>query len=121
MLGRLLVRLVSEACPMTSLWRLLASAWLGGAAPPAFMEDSDSREVTNQFSAAREEISESGARGAVPVMRARHELRRQVAMAYRTAREAGRPHHEALDAASVVYSQAHSEAIGDPLAASARI
>jgi hypothetical protein len=90
---------------MTSLWRLLASAWLGGAAPAAF-RDSESRDVANQF---------------VPAMPARHELRREVAMAYRTACEAGRSHHEALDAASAVYSHAHSETLGDPLAASARV
>ncbi len=33
-------------------------------------------------------------------------LRRGVAMAYRTALEAGRSHHEALDAAEAVYYQA---------------
>jgi hypothetical protein len=48
-------------------------------------------------------------------------LRRQVAMAYRTAREAGRSHHDALDAAEAVYFQAHSETLADRLAASRRI
>jgi hypothetical protein len=48
-------------------------------------------------------------------------LRRAVAMAYRTGREAGRSHHDALDAAEAVYFQAHPEALADRLAASARI
>jgi hypothetical protein len=48
-------------------------------------------------------------------------LRREVAMAYRTAREAGRSHHDALDAAEAIYAQARLEAMGDPLAASARV
>jgi hypothetical protein len=48
-------------------------------------------------------------------------LRRGVTMAYRTALEAGRSHHAALDAARTVYAQARPEAMGDPLAASARI
>ena len=48
-------------------------------------------------------------------------LRREVAMAYRATREAGRSHHEAVDAARAVYSQARPEAMGAPLAASARI
>jgi hypothetical protein len=47
--------------------------------------------------------------------------RRQVAMAYRAAREAGLSHHRALDAAEAVYFQAHPEALADRLAASARI
>ena len=47
-------------------------------------------------------------------------LRRGVAMAYRTALEAGRSHQEALDAATAVYAQARPEAMGDPLAASGR-
>ena len=42
-------------------------------------------------------------------------------MAYRTGREAGRSHHDALDAAEAVYFQAHPEALADRLAASARI
>jgi len=42
-------------------------------------------------------------------------------MVYRTALEAGRSHEEALDAATAVYAQARPEAMGDPLAASARI
>ncbi len=37
-------------------------------------------------------------------------LRREVAMAYRATREAGRSHHEAVDAARAVYSQARPEA-----------
>jgi hypothetical protein len=48
-------------------------------------------------------------------------LRRAVAMAYRTALEAGRSHRAALDAARAVYAQARPEAVGDPLAASVRI
>jgi hypothetical protein len=48
-------------------------------------------------------------------------LRRQVAMAYRTVREAGRSHHDALDAAEAVYFQAHPEALADRLAASAQV
>ncbi len=48
-------------------------------------------------------------------------LRRQVAMAYRTAREAGLSHHDALDAAEAAHFQAHPEAAADRLAASARI
>ena len=48
-------------------------------------------------------------------------LRRQVAMAYRTAREGGLSHHAALDAAEAVYFKAHPEAAADRLAASARI
>jgi hypothetical protein len=48
-------------------------------------------------------------------------LRRQVAMAYRTVREAGRSHHDALDAAEAVYFKAHPEAMADRLAASARV
>jgi hypothetical protein len=48
-------------------------------------------------------------------------LRREVAMAYRTALEARRSHHAALDAAEAVYYQARPEAMSDPLAASARI
>jgi len=48
-------------------------------------------------------------------------LRRHVAMAYRTAREAGRLHQAALDAARVVYAQARPEAMGDRLAASSRL
>jgi hypothetical protein len=48
-------------------------------------------------------------------------LRRRVAIAYRTAREAGRSHYDALDAAEAVYFQGHPEALADRLAASARI
>jgi hypothetical protein len=48
-------------------------------------------------------------------------LRREVAVAYRIAREAGRSHDGALAAARVVYIQARPEAMSDPLAASARI
>jgi hypothetical protein len=48
-------------------------------------------------------------------------LRRQVAMAYRTAREFGRSHHGALDGAEAVYFQAHPEAKADRLAASALV
>jgi hypothetical protein len=36
-------------------------------------------------------------------------------MAYRAAREAGRSHHDALDAAEAIYTQARPEAMGDPL------
>jgi hypothetical protein len=46
-------------------------------------------------------------------------LRQQVAMAYRTAREAGVSHHHALDAAEAAYFQAHPETLADRLAASA--
>jgi len=48
-------------------------------------------------------------------------LRRDVAMAYRAAREAGRTHEESFDAAEAVYFQARPGAVGDRLAASARI
>jgi hypothetical protein len=48
-------------------------------------------------------------------------LRRRVAMAYRTAREAGHSHHHALDAAEVVYFRAHPEELADRLEASARV
>jgi hypothetical protein len=48
-------------------------------------------------------------------------LRREVAMAYRTAREAGHSHHDALTAAKAVYFRAHPEAIADQLEASARM
>jgi len=48
-------------------------------------------------------------------------LRRQVAMAYRTAREAMRSHEDAIDAAEAVYFKAHPEALADRLAASARV
>jgi hypothetical protein len=39
-------------------------------------------------------------------------LRRKVAMAYRSAREAGLSHHHALDAAEAAYFQARPEAFG---------
>jgi len=55
------------------------------------------------------------------VSEAEKPLRRQVAMAYRTAREAGLLHHAAIDAAEAVYFNAHPEAAADSLAASARI
>jgi len=55
------------------------------------------------------------------VTEAEKPLRRKVAMAYRTAREAERSHHETLDAATAIYAHACPEAMGDPLAASARI
>jgi len=42
-------------------------------------------------------------------------------MAYRTARETGRSHHDALDAADAVYFGARPEAAADRLEASARI
>jgi hypothetical protein len=45
-------------------------------------------------------------------------LRRQVAMAYRTAREAMLSHEAAIDA---VYFEAHPQAMADSLAASARV
>src|SRR5258707_8833625 len=48
-------------------------------------------------------------------------LRRQVAMAYRTAREAMLSHEDAIDAAEAVYFEAHPEALADRLAASARV
>jgi hypothetical protein len=48
-------------------------------------------------------------------------LRRQVAMAYRTAREVGRSHHDALDAAEAAYFQALPEALADRLEASAHV
>jgi hypothetical protein len=41
------------------------------------------------------------------VTEAEKPLRRQVGMAYRTVREAGRSHHEALDAAEALYFEAH--------------
>jgi hypothetical protein len=48
-------------------------------------------------------------------------LRRQVAMAYRAAREAMLSHEDAIDAAEAVYFEAHPEAMADRLAASARV
>jgi hypothetical protein len=54
------------------------------------------------------------------VTQAEKPLRRAVAMAYRTGREAGRSHHDALDAAEAVYFQAHPDALANRLAASAR-
>ncbi len=48
-------------------------------------------------------------------------LRRQGGMAYRTSREAGSSHHDALHAAEANYFQAHPEAVTDRLAASARV
>jgi hypothetical protein len=48
-------------------------------------------------------------------------LRRQVAMAYRSAREAGLSHHHALDAAEAVYFKARPEALADRLEASAQV
>jgi hypothetical protein len=47
--------------------------------------------------------------------------RRQVAMAYRTAREAMLSHESAIDAAKAIYVEAHPEAVADRLAASARV
>jgi hypothetical protein len=44
-------------------------------------------------------------------------LRRQVAMAYRTARAAMLSHEAAIDAAEAVYFEAHPEAAADRLAA----
>jgi lambda repressor-like predicted transcriptional regulator len=55
------------------------------------------------------------------VTEAEKPLRRAVAMAYRTGREAGRSHHDALDAAEAVYFQAHPDALANRLAASARV
>jgi hypothetical protein len=55
------------------------------------------------------------------VTEAEKPLRRQVGMAYRTVREAGRSHHEALDAAEALYFEAHPKAVADRLAASARV
>ena len=40
-------------------------------------------------------------------------LRREVAMAYRTAREAGHSHHEALAAAKAVYFRARPKAMAE--------
>jgi hypothetical protein len=48
-------------------------------------------------------------------------LRRQVAMAYRTSREAMRSDEDAIDAVVAVYFKAHPEAVTDRLAASARV
>ncbi len=48
-------------------------------------------------------------------------LRRAVAMAYRTVREAGRSHNDTLDAAEAVYFEAHPEALTHRPAASARV
>jgi hypothetical protein len=47
--------------------------------------------------------------------------RRQVAMAYRSAREAMLSHEDAIDAAEAVYLEAHPEALANRLAASARV
>jgi hypothetical protein len=46
---------------------------------------------------------------------------RQVVMAYRTVRECGRSHHDALAAAKVTYSEARPKAIIDRLETSARV
>jgi hypothetical protein len=48
-------------------------------------------------------------------------LHRTVAMAYRSAREAGHSHDHAVDAAEAVYFQALPEELTDRLGASARI
>jgi hypothetical protein len=48
-------------------------------------------------------------------------LRRTVAMAYRTAREAGRSHDTALNPAMEVYYEARPEARADPSEASHRV
>lgn len=48
-------------------------------------------------------------------------LRRQVAMAYRTAREAMLSHEDAIDSAEAVYFKAHPEVVADRLTASARV
>jgi hypothetical protein len=48
-------------------------------------------------------------------------LRRQVAMAYRAAREAMLSHEDAIDAAEAVYLEAHPESLANRLAASARV
>jgi hypothetical protein len=55
------------------------------------------------------------------VTEAEKPLRRQVAMAYHTAREAMLSHKSALNAAEAIYLKAHREAAADSLAASARI
>jgi hypothetical protein len=55
------------------------------------------------------------------VTEAEKPLRRRVAMAYRTAREAMLSHEAAGDAAEAVYFKAHPEAMADRLAASARV
>src|SRR5260221_10679710 len=54
------------------------------------------------------------------VTEAEKPLRRAVAMAYRTVREAGRSHHDALDAAEAVYFQACPETFGRRLQPSHR-
>ena len=56
-----------------------------------------------------------------PMLKYAGPLHRQVAMAYRAAREAGRSHHAALDGAEAIYFRARPEAMGDLLAASARV
>jgi hypothetical protein len=48
-------------------------------------------------------------------------LRREVAMAYRNAREVGRSHHDALAAAQAIYFRVRPEALADRLEASARV
>jgi lambda repressor-like predicted transcriptional regulator len=48
-------------------------------------------------------------------------LRREVAMAYRTAREAGLSHHHALDVAQAAYFQVHPDALANRLEASTRV
>jgi hypothetical protein len=55
------------------------------------------------------------------VSEAEKPLRRRVAMAYRTGREATFSHQGALNAAEMIYFNAHPEAAADKLAASARI
>jgi hypothetical protein len=48
-------------------------------------------------------------------------LRRKVAMAYRTAREAGKSHDRAFDAAMTVYLEARPEVKTDRLVASEKV
>jgi hypothetical protein len=55
------------------------------------------------------------------VTEAERPLRRAVAMAYRTAREAGGSHHAAVATAKQAYCSARPDARADPGAASARI
>jgi hypothetical protein len=70
----------------------------------------------------RQQTPEDPARLPPPtVTDAEKPTRRQVAMAYRTSREAMLSHEAAIDTAEAVYFEAHPEATADRLTASARV
>lgn len=55
------------------------------------------------------------------ITEAERPLRRTVALAYRSARQAGRSHHAALEEAETAYLAARHEAAGDPGEMSTRV